>query len=59
GADLKVRAVTNGTAEIELVLGPDACLECILPADMLTTMLERVIKDEVPDITAVKLIDPR
>jgi Fe-S cluster biogenesis protein NfuA len=59
GADLEIRNMDDGTVEVELVFGPDVCEECILPGEMITKIVEKRLKEQVPDLKAVKLIDPR
>jgi Fe-S cluster biogenesis protein NfuA len=59
GADLELVGVSEGIATIRLVLGPDACAECIVPRPMFETILTSRISERIADITAVHLIDPR
>lgn len=59
GADLRLVGWKDGVAEVELVLGPEACLECIVPTDLLTAIVERALKDQVPQVQAVIVKDPR
>jgi len=59
GADLDVRAVEGDTATVELVLSPDACLECIVSASVLTGILTSAVQKAGVGVTKVELVDPR
>jgi hypothetical protein len=59
GADLSLESVVDGTVRIRLVLGPDACLECILPKEHLETVLMAALHKADPTIVAVRVEDPR
>jgi hypothetical protein len=59
GADMQVEGLDAGVATIRLILGPDACLDCIMPKDVLEKILLASIRKSKPDVTAVTLIDPR
>lgn len=59
GADLRLNGFDGQTAEVELVFGPNVCVECIIPHDFLKSMLEQALKQQVPSLQAVNLIDPR
>ena len=59
GADMAVEEVRDGVATIRLVLGPDACLDCIMPKKTLEQILLTSIRKAEPNVTRVDLIDPR
>lgn len=59
GADLVVEGVEGSVARMRLVFGPDVCEECILPNEMLRSMLLTAVRKTVPEITDVSLEDPR
>jgi hypothetical protein len=59
GADMEIEALDAGVATIRLILGPDACLDCIMPKDVLEKILLASIRKSKPDVTKVDLIDPR
>ncbi len=59
GAEVQVERLEGGVATIRLVLSPDACLECILPKDILEKILLVSIRKSEPSVTRVSLIDPR
>ena len=59
GADLELVDVRDGVATIRLVLGEDACAECIVPRPMFETILTSRISERIADVTSVHLIDPR
>jgi hypothetical protein len=58
GADLEMEGVTDGVATIRLILGPEACLECIMPKDTLEKMLLVSLR-QADDVSSVDLLDPR
>lgn len=60
GADLRVSAWPTPTSvEVSLVLGPDACLDCIVPKNLLEPMVSGTIRAAVPEIDTVTINDPR
>jgi hypothetical protein len=59
GADMEVEGLEAGVATIRLILGPDACLDCIMPKDVLQKILLASIRKANPDVIEVALIDPR
>ena len=59
GADLVLTDFKNDTAEISLIIEPDACRECILGSDMLIEMLKDSLSEEFPHLKHIKLNDPR
>ena len=59
GADLRLEGVVDGTVQIRLVLGPDACEECILPKEHLETVLMAALHKADPTVLAVRIEDPR
>jgi hypothetical protein len=59
GAELKLLAAEGGVVTVELVLGPQACLECILPGDMIQKVVLSKMRKVDPSVTAVTLVDPR
>ena len=58
-ADLEVVGVDGGTVSLRLVLGPEACEECVLPKDMLETVLLQRLRREDDAVSAVVVDDPR
>ncbi len=59
GADMELEAVRGGVAYVRLVLGPDACRECIAPRDVLQRVLVVALRKYLQDLTGVELLDPR
>jgi enoyl-CoA hydratase/carnithine racemase len=59
GADLEVVSVEGDRATVELVLGPDACLDCIVSTPVLTGIVSSAIEKASVGITKVDLVDPR
>jgi hypothetical protein len=59
GADLLVEGRDGATLRVRLVLGPEACLDCILPREHLESVLLAAAKQADPAIAEVQLDDPR
>ncbi|MQB01497.1 MAG: hypothetical protein GEU78_14600 [Actinobacteria bacterium] len=59
GADLAVAGVDGQTAHVRLILGPETCMECIVPKQVMEGILTTAITKGVPQVTAVELEDPR
>ena len=58
GADLELDGVEDGVASVRLILGPEACLECIMPKDTIERILLTSLAKSQP-VTSVRLDDPR
>jgi Fe-S cluster biogenesis protein NfuA len=59
GADLRLEGVADGTVRVRLVLGPDACEECILAKEHLEAVLTAALQEADPTVVAVTVEDPR
>ena len=59
GADLELKSLEDGVARVRLVVTDETCLECIVPGEILQTVLETSLRQSVPDLRAVVLDDPR
>lgn len=59
GVDIEVVSIEDGVARARLVLGPDACLDCIMPTNTLEEMLLDVLSNEHSGVQRVDLHDPR
>jgi hypothetical protein len=59
GADLEVQAADGPRLTLRLVGGEETCWECIIPPDQLRDVVSSVLRDSVPSIGAIDLIDPR
>ncbi len=59
GADLLLADVRDGTVQLRLVFGPDACEECILPAADLAEQLQFVLRERVSGVSRVTVEDTR
>jgi Fe-S cluster biogenesis protein NfuA len=59
GADLKLIEVAADFATVELLFGPETCVECILPRSSLMRILQVALRREYPGVQRVELIDPR
>ncbi len=58
GADLDVESVQDGVARVHLVLGPETCLECIVPTAVLHQVLTMTAKKGGAPVE-IDLVDPR
>jgi Fe-S cluster biogenesis protein NfuA len=55
GFSLTLRDVTDGTANVVLEAGPDACGDCMVPDDMLVTIIQQAVGDRTDAVGAVSL----
>jgi Fe-S cluster biogenesis protein NfuA len=56
GFDLKFDSMeSNGNVRIALEARPGACLECLVPDELLVQMLEMNIRDRLPEVGRVLL----
>lgn len=56
GFDLKLDSVgDDGAVSVILEARPDACLDCLVPDEMLVTIIESAIRDEDSSLTGVTL----
>lgn len=58
GADLELDSVEDGVASVRLILGPESCLECIMPKETIEQIL-LVSLSKTESVTSVRLDDPR
>ena len=59
GADLVVEVDADGRVRARLVVEDETCLDCILPGDVITGIVERVLSDRFGRPVEVTLDDPR
>lgn len=60
GADLELKGVENGVAGVRLLLGPETCLECIMPKQALEQILLASLRGSGDhQVERVELDDPR
>lgn len=59
GADLALEEISGGVASVRLVLGPEACLDCIMPKATLEAILLTAFQEAGRAVERVDLIDPR
>jgi hypothetical protein len=59
GARLALRSAGGSVVELALDLSGSTCPECVLPKDLLVEMLAERLSAADPDITEVRLEDPR
>lgn len=55
GFDLRLDSIEGDEVHVGLVAKPDACLECLVPDEMLVQILETSIRKLYPDLSGVKL----
>ena len=54
GFELRLEAVEpDGRVRIALEAGPDACLDCLVPDELLVAILESSIRERMPDARIV------
>ena len=58
-ADIELLGVRDGTVTVRLVLGPEACAECVLPKPMLEAVLLDGLRRLDSGVRAVVVNDPR
>jgi Fe-S cluster biogenesis protein NfuA len=57
GADLALGNVSDdGTVDVRLIVGPETCMECLLPDEDFARMLEFTMRDEGAQVKAVRII---
>lgn len=59
GADLQLIDFAKGTVALRLIPDEVECAECVLPRDMLETVILHQLKSQIPSVTAIRLEDPR
>lgn len=57
GFDLRLDSIgADGAVEVILEAKPDACMDCLVPDEMLVAILETAIRDQDPGLDHVVLI---
>jgi hypothetical protein len=59
GADLEFKGVHDDVATVRLVVGPETCLECIVPKPILEAVVLVALQRHDASIGRVEVIDPR
>lgn len=59
GAELVVRAESLTSVLLELDLSRSECPECVVPKDLIVELIRSKLATAAPDVSTVKLIDPR
>ena len=59
GADLAVDEASESLVRVRLVVTPKTCMECIVPSDILTAIVENVIRESFPDAGRFVFVDSR
>lgn len=59
GAELVLRAESLTSVLLELDLSRSECPECVIPKDLIVELIRSKLAMTAPDISTVKLIDPR
>ena len=49
------RSGVDGTVDVVLAATPDACMDCLVPDDMLLQIVETALKAEYPSVRHVRL----
>ena len=57
GMDVSVgRIDPGGVVEVKVLLGPQACEECLIPEDMLADMFRAAMRDVMPNLARVDIV---
>lgn len=59
GADLSLVTVDAGNVTLLLSVQETHCLECVMPKELLSSLILADLQSKLPDVTDVILIDPR
>jgi hypothetical protein len=59
GADLAIDEANDAEVKVRLIVTEDTCLDCIMPTDFLTRILESTVRDTFPEIGNFAFVDPR
>ncbi|HKP17919.1 MAG TPA: hypothetical protein VJT84_05520 [Gaiellaceae bacterium] len=59
GADLELEGVEDGVATVRLLVGPETCLECIVPKPILESVVLVALQKHDASIARVDVVDPR
>jgi Fe-S cluster biogenesis protein NfuA len=56
GFELRLASVSDdGTVSVVLHARPDACLECLVPDEMMVQIIDRAVRDQEPAIHRVEM----
>lgn len=55
GFDLRLDSISGDAVQIVLEARPDACMDCLVPDQMLVAILETAIRDQDPTLDHVVL----
>ena len=56
GSDIFLGTVDPaGTVEVRIAIRPETCVECLLPEDLVATILTREFSAVVPEVTGVNI----
>ena len=57
GMDLAVGTIDPaGVVQVKVLLGPEACLECLIPEDLMADMFRAAMGDVMPSLTRVDIV---
>jgi Fe-S cluster biogenesis protein NfuA len=59
GADLVLDRIADGVADIRLIYGPNACVECVLPPDALAEHLMAMLDGDASGIRQIRVREER
>jgi Fe-S cluster biogenesis protein NfuA len=55
GSDIFLGSVDAGTVEVRIAIRPETCVECLLPEDLVATILTREFSAVAPEVTGVNI----
>lgn len=57
GMDVRIgRIDPAGVIEVKVIMGPDACAECLMPEAMLADMFSAAMRPVMPNLTRVDVV---
>ncbi len=57
GMDVAVGTIDSaGEVQIKVLLGPDACIECLIPEDLMADMFKAAMRDVMPNLTRINIV---
>lgn len=58
-ADVAVVGLDGSTLNLDLIIGPDTCTDCMMPRPVLEDIMLRHVRASMPLVQHVSLNDPR
>ncbi len=57
GMDIAVGAIDPaGAVQIKVLLGPDACIECLIPEDLMVEMFKAAMREVMPNLARIDIV---